>query len=93
MSFLDFLGTMKGRYHEATFKEKRNALEMLGVKVYITPDRQEAPTYAPIETDQEWLIVPEASRLTGIKQSSLIHHIRSGNLKSERRSIPQTVIH
>jgi len=37
LGFLDFLNTMRGRYHEATFQEKRNALDVLGVKVYIHP--------------------------------------------------------
>ncbi len=35
MEFFDFLNVMKGNYHNATFQEKRNALNVLGVKVYI----------------------------------------------------------
>ena len=93
MSFFDFLGTMKGRYHEASFKEKRNAIEVLGVKVYISPDTQEAPSYAPIETDREWMILPEAAKLTGINLGTLTHHVRKGNIKSERREVPTMVLH
>jgi len=38
LGFLDFLNVMQGRYHQATFKEKRNALDVLGVKVSRAPD-------------------------------------------------------
>ena len=37
LGFLDFLNVMKGKYQQATFQEKRNALDVLGVKVYIHP--------------------------------------------------------
>ncbi len=40
LGFFTFLTVMKGKYHEATFQEKRNALEVLGVKVYIRPPAQ-----------------------------------------------------
>jgi hypothetical protein len=33
--FLDFLNTMRGRYHEATPQEMRNALDVLGVRAYV----------------------------------------------------------
>ena len=33
MEFLEFLNVMRGRYEHATFQEKRNALEVLGVRV------------------------------------------------------------
>ncbi len=35
LEFLDFLNVMRGRYQNATFQEKRNALDVLGVKAYI----------------------------------------------------------
>ncbi len=57
LGFLNFLNTMKGRYHTATFKEKRNALDVLGVKVYIHPksaadsvQERVTITYTPIFT-------------------------------------------
>ncbi len=57
LGFLNFLNTMQGRYHEATFKEKRNALEVLGVQVSIYPKdagKSDVPyvevTYTPIFT-------------------------------------------
>jgi hypothetical protein len=33
--FLNFVNVMRGKYHDATFQEKRNALVVLGVKVFI----------------------------------------------------------
>jgi hypothetical protein len=86
------LNVMRGKYHEATFQEKRNALEVLGVKVYIHPSA-ETPSREPIVTDQEWLSIPEASRLTGISQSSLFYHIRHETLTAHNRNVPMTVIH
>ncbi len=93
MDFLNFLNTMKGKYHEASFKEKRNALDVLGVKVYIHPDTQETPTILPVETEKEWLSIPEVSELTSINQTSFFYHIQRGDLKAYRRNLPMTVVH
>ncbi len=87
-----FLNVMKGKYHEATFTEKRNALDVLGVKVYIHPDTQELPLIQ-VETEQEWLTVGEASELTGINKNTLYVNIHNGVLKAENRGDPLTVIH
>lgn len=83
---------MKGKYHEATFKEKRNALDVLGVKVYVHPDTEEAPARPLIETNQEWLTVSEASQATGIHKNTLYYHIGAGELATQRRNVPLTVI-
>ncbi len=40
LSFLDFLSVMKGKYHEASFKEQRLALDVLGVTVTVSPAGQ-----------------------------------------------------
>jgi hypothetical protein len=37
LDFLKFLNTMRGSYAEADFKEKRNAIDVLGVRVEIHP--------------------------------------------------------
>jgi hypothetical protein len=92
LGFLNFLNTMKGKYHEATFKEKRNALDVLGVKVYIYPDTEEAPARQFVETDQEWLTVRDASQATGIHKNTLYYHIGAGELAAQRRTVPFTVI-
>ncbi len=63
LEFLDFVNVMRGKYQDATFQEKRNALDILSVKVYIrktddgkfgkkgfTPKSIEI-TYSPLFTD------------------------------------------
>lgn len=35
--FIEFINVMRGKYHEATFQEKRNALDILGVMVTVAP--------------------------------------------------------
>ncbi len=92
LGFFNFLTVMKGRYHEATFQEKRNALEVLGVKVYIHPP-VETPNWEPVVTEQEWLSIPEASALTGISPTTLFYHIHHETLTAHSRNIPMTVIH
>src|SRR5260221_5107056 len=37
LGFLDFVNVMRGKYAKATFQEKRNALDVLGVMVTYTP--------------------------------------------------------
>ena len=64
-NFIDFLNTMKGKYQQADYKEKRNALHILGIKVYISklpqisklpheayiiPDGKISITYSPVLT-------------------------------------------
>ncbi len=93
LGFLNFLTSMRGRYHEASFAEKRNALDVLGVRVYVHPDRYEAPEPMTINTEQEWLTVKGAAKLTGIAQRTLRAHIQRGNLATHTRIIPLTVIH
>jgi site-specific DNA recombinase len=93
LGFLDFLGTMRGKYHEATFQEKRNALDVLGVKVYIHPDAQKASGTLTIESGQEWFSVGEASEVTEIGKNTLYYHIYAGNLEVHKRNVPLTVIH
>lgn len=92
LGFLDFLNVMKGKYHKATFKEKRNALIVLGVKVYIHPDTEEAPQRPPVETDHQWLTVGEASELTGIHKNTLYYHMGTEELASQDWNVPLTVL-
>jgi site-specific DNA recombinase len=92
LGFLDFLNVMKGKYHQATFTEKRNTFDVLGVKVYIHPNTQEVPI-KQIETDYEWLTISRASELTGISKNTLYVNIYNGVLKAENRNDPQTLIH
>ncbi|MFL5665911.1 MAG: recombinase family protein [Ktedonobacteraceae bacterium] len=62
LEFLDFLNVMCGKYQNATFQERRNALDVLGVKVYIRksengpygktgfPGKEIDVTYSPLFT-------------------------------------------
>jgi site-specific DNA recombinase len=93
LGFLDFLQSMRGRYHEATFQERRNALDVLGVKVYIHPAPKDDIDVPVIETDQEWISVPEASNLTGIGQRTLYSHIAAGKLKTRTSSANRRGVH
>ncbi len=93
IGFLNFLNVMKGKYHQATVIEKRNALDVLGVKVYIHPDIYEAPEPVVIESDQEWFTLGEAAEITGIKEHTLNYHVQAGNLQAHRRPLPRKVIH
>jgi hypothetical protein len=92
LGFFTFLTVMKGKYHEATFLEKRNALEVLGVKAYIHPPAQ-TPSREPVVTDKEWLSIPEASALTGIGLTTFYYHVNHETLRAHSRNLPLTVIH
>ncbi len=54
MEFLEFINVIKGNYHNATFQEKRNALDVLGVKVSIrkleSGEKEIDVTYSPLFT-------------------------------------------
>jgi hypothetical protein len=76
---------MKGKYHEATFKEKRNALDVLGVTVTINPAVHPAPPVTLIETDKEWLSLVEAGRLAGIDPDILSYRVSRGEFVTTKR--------
>lgn len=93
LEFVEFVNVMRGRYHEATFQEKRNALDVLGVKVHVRPDEEGTPPLPPVQTDQEWLSLSEASALTGIHANSLKLHVQGGDLKSQKMPTPHYIFH
>lgn len=90
LEFVEFVNVMRGRYHEATFQEKRNALDVLGVKVSIRPNEEGTPSLPPVQTDQEWLSLSDASELTNIHVNSLKLHVQGGDLKSQKMATPTT---
>jgi DNA invertase Pin-like site-specific DNA recombinase len=92
LEFIEFVNVMHGRYHEATFQEKRNALNVLGVKVRVHPNEKDAP-WSPVQTDKEWLSVSEVSELTGLHPNSLRSCTQAGRLKFELKGVQHTVIH
>lgn len=92
LGFLDFLSAMRGKYHQATFQEKRNALDVLGVKVYIHPAPEEMERIS-VETEEEWLSIPEAVKLTGFAETTLRAHIATGELNTHIRTVPMPNVH
>ena len=85
LSFLDFLSVMKGRYHEANFKEKRNALVVLGVRVTVSAPPQVEPLNRHIETDKEWLSLVEAGALSGVDPKVLSYRASKGEFVTTKR--------
>jgi len=73
LSFLDFVNVMRGKYHKATFQERRNALDMLGVKVsYIprTPAERRHRADATLEGVQQRMTITYSPFFTGVESSS-----------------------
>jgi site-specific DNA recombinase len=85
LSFLDFLSVMKGRYHEATFKEQRNALDVLGVTVHVSAPATVTPAVTHVEADKEWLSLVEAGELTGIDPKVLSYRAGKGEFVTTKR--------
>lgn len=92
LEFMQFVNVMKGEYHNASFQSKRNALDVLGVKVLVHPP-EAIPPMPAVETDQEWLSIIDVSMLTGIHQSSLRASIAAGRLKTVKKGTHHPVIH
>jgi hypothetical protein len=76
---------MQGRYQEAPFKEKRNALEVLGVTVRIHPVPQEKPAVTCLDTEKEWLSLSEAAALAGFNPKTLGERARKGEFPTYKR--------
>jgi site-specific DNA recombinase len=93
LGFLDFLASMQDKYHTASFKEKRNALDVLGVKVYVCPNTPEERDITEVDSELEWLRINEAVEAGGISESVLYHHINAGHIEIHKRPVPQTVFH
>ena len=89
MDFLEFLNVMRGRYENATFQEKRNALEVLGVRVMV---HDPVETYglssdaSGIAEGQEWFSAKEAGRFLGVHAKTIRFYQKNGiitNYKEE----------
>ncbi len=85
LSFLDFLSVMKGKYQEATFKERRNALDVLGVTVTVSAAVQTVPVITFVETDKEWLSLTEAATIAGIDPKILWYRASKGEFATTKR--------
>jgi hypothetical protein len=85
LSFLDFLDVMKGKYHKATFKEKRNALTVLGVTVTVHPPGHITSVVTHVETEKEWLSLTEAATLARIDPKIFWYRASKGELLTVKR--------
>ncbi len=95
MDFLEFLNVMRGRYEKATFQEKRNALEVLGVRVMV---------HEPVEThglssgavdiveEQEWFSAKEAGRLLGVHARTIRFYRKNGTITKYKEE-PFLLVH
>jgi site-specific DNA recombinase len=84
MDFWDFLNVMRGRYEQATFQEKRNALEVLGVRV-VVHDSIETHGLSDDAVDighggQEWFSAKAAARALGVNPKTIHFYRRNGTI-------------
>ncbi|HEY6411128.1 MAG TPA: recombinase zinc beta ribbon domain-containing protein, partial [Ktedonobacteraceae bacterium] len=84
MDFWTFLNVMRGRYEQATFQEKRNALEVLGVRVVVR-DPLELHGLSDDAVDighggQEWFSAKAAARALGVNPKTIHFYRRNGTI-------------
>ncbi len=95
MDFLEFLNVMQGRYEQATFQEKHNAIEALGVRVVV---HEPVEAYglreenAAIGEGQEWFSAGEAAAVLGIA-SKTIHRYRNTGIIANYKEAPHLLVH
>jgi len=83
MEFLEFLNVMRGRYEHATFQEKRNALDVLGVRVMV---HEPTETYGlssevlDIGEGQEWFSAKEAGHFLGVHAKTIRFYQKNGTI-------------
>ncbi len=95
MDFLEFLNVMHGRYEHATFQEKRNAIEVLGVRVVVRPPTETYESTGEglaLVEGQEWFSAKEAARLLGI-HSKTIHRYRQDGIITNYKEEPFLMVH
>jgi hypothetical protein len=76
---------MKGRYHQTSFKGKRNALDVLGVTVTASPAVRASPVVTYVETNKEWLSRTEAATLTGVDVKIIGYRASKGEFATTKR--------
>ena len=83
MDFLEFLNVKRGGYEKATFQEKRNALEVLEVRVVV---HEPTETYglpsdaSDIAEGREWFSAKEAGRLLGVHAKTIRFYQKNGTI-------------
>jgi hypothetical protein len=86
---------MRGRYENATFQEKRNALEVLGVRVMV---HDPVETYglpsdaSDIAEGQEWFSAKEAGRLLGVHARTIRFYQKNGTITNYKEE-PFLLVH
>lgn len=95
LRFLDFLNTMRGNYQNATFQQKRNALEVLGVQVAVSlpaepgeEDAEDEEEAAQWENGPGWFTGRQAAMRLGVVHRSIYRYIRSGQLNATMQEEP-----
>ncbi len=95
MDFLEFLNVMRGRYEHATFQEKRNALDVLGVRVLV---HEPTDTYG-VSSDaldtpegQEWFSAKEAGQFLGVHAKTIRFYQKNGSITSYKEE-PFLLVH
>ncbi|TMD91295.1 MAG: hypothetical protein E6I79_06355 [Chloroflexi bacterium] len=95
MDFLEFLNVMRGRYENATFQEKRNALEVLGVRVMV---HDPVETYGlssdalDIAEGREWFSAKEAGRFLGVHAKTIHFYQKNGTITNYQEE-PFLLVH
>lgn len=95
MDFLTFLNVMHGRYEHATFQEKRNAIEVLGVQVVVRPPTDTyglATDISVLGNGQEWFSAKEAGQLLGVHAKTIHFYKKNGTITNYREE-PYLLIH
>ncbi len=95
MDFLAFLNVMRGRYEQATFQEKRNALEVLGVRVLVHEPTETyglASDASGIADGQEWFSAKEAGHLLGVHAKTIRSYQKNGTITKYKEE-PFLLVH
>lgn len=95
MGFWEFLNVMQGRYEQATFQEKRNAIEVLGVRVVVHEPidayglREEN---AAVGEGQEWFSAREAAAVLGVTSKTIHRYPHEGTITHYKEE-PHLLVH
>jgi DNA invertase Pin-like site-specific DNA recombinase len=96
MDFLEFLNVMHGRYEHASFQEKRNALEVLGVQVVVHAPSSDVygldQELLAIADGQEWFSAKEAGKLLGVHPKTIRFYQKNGTITNFKEE-PYLFIH
>jgi len=86
---------MRGRYDQATFQEKRNAIDMLGVRVLVhEPTETYGLSSAASGTDdtQEWFTTKEAGLCLGVHAVTILRYLKNGIITQYKEG-PDLLVH